>query len=199
MEKQVCLVGYALNPKKLRRSDSSTSRNEGSEKSRDPNSNWRGGGLADILVTKADISPDFGSIHFQSWEPEVPLTSQPQYHVIIHKLTEDIDKEESREKLLALENYLLTFPNTCIVDPIESVRKVINRARTCQYLSVIQSRLGQDCPFQQPSYFPIEVSMDSLTIKQHMERLQITYPIICKPVEACGTPISHNMVSIISY
>jgi hypothetical protein len=42
--------------------------------------------------------------------------------VIIHKLTEDIDRKESEEKIAALNAYLKARPKTEIVDSLDAVR-----------------------------------------------------------------------------
>lgn len=86
---QLCRVGYALNAKKLRRAASSPERRWGENVSHPV---WRGGGLADIL----EIEPSAGElVQFIPWDPDTPPDSEPNFHVIIHKLTEDIESEGS--------------------------------------------------------------------------------------------------------
>mmetsp|Transcript_36315 Transcript_36315/g.34318 ORF Transcript_36315/g.34318 Transcript_36315/m.34318 type:complete len:139 (-) Transcript_36315:1494-1910(-) len=133
----ICCVGYALNPKKLRKSgrepdekslsrdnaagsinhnnDSlsvahSSSSSSGSINSNADNSNssicnsrnnndseqtWRGGGLADIVSDGLECE----GVQFIPWNYEIPVALQPEFHVIIHKLTEDIDRKESEDKI----------------------------------------------------------------------------------------------------
>eukprot|EP01034_Spumella_vulgaris_P028628 gene28628-35517_t len=81
----------------------------------------------------------------------------------------------------ALQDYLKAHPNTKIVDPVEHVRKVISRSRT------------------QPKYVLIN-EKDNLSTDDVLNLLSekgISFPIICKPVEACGTANSHKMVVIV--
>ena len=122
---------------------------------------------------------------------------QPQFHVIVHKLTEDIDRKESVEKISALKSYLEYYPKTVIVDSLDAVRKVISRRRCCESLENIIERLKSDCPFSQPDFFIIESEDDSSpsNVLQLMKQRGIGFPVMCKPVEACGTPNSHKMVS----
>ena len=128
-----------------------------------------------------------------------PIASQhqPEFHVIIHKLTEDIDRKDSGDKISALKSYLEHYPKTVIVDSLDSVRKVISRRRCCESLANIIQRLASDCPFSQPDFFIVETEGDSspMNILQMMNQKGIGFPLMCKPVEACGTPNSHKMVS----
>ena len=147
---------------------------------------WHGGGLADILIANDNYDRDTNDntlsssslssssclrdndnnnnnnnnlVKFIHWDYEIPLERQPIVHVIIHKLTEDIDKNdyESKQKLLALELYLKKYPSTVIIDSIDSVRKVISRSRTCSYLHQIQLNLQHhQCPFTQPNFVIID-------------------------------------------
>lgn len=117
--------------------------------------------------------------------------------MIIHKLTEDIDRKESIEKITALKQYLQHHPNTVIVDSLEAVRKVISRARCCESLANVIKKLGPSCPFSQPGFFVVESEEESSAknILCLMREKGIGFPVMCKPVEACGTPNSHRMVS----
>lgn len=117
--------------------------------------------------------------------------------MIVHKLTEDIDRKESIEKISALKSYLEYYPKTVIVDSLDAVRKVVSRRRCCEGLANIIERLKSDCPFSQPNFFIIESEEDASArnVLQLMNQKGIGFPVMCKPVEACGTPNSHKMVS----
>ena len=210
------IVGYALNAKKLRKSHINTNiivKRSSSENSvyKDLNSSeiislqhWQGGGLADILENAAIYSTDGDnpSIKFIPWSPSLPLTQQPHFDVLIHKLTEDIGaSEEENSKLLALTSYLKLHTSTVLVDPIMAVKKVTSRARTCATLALIQNKSGsQRCPFSQPKFIILEAvdknnPFNESEILKALEKSNIKFPVICKPVVACGTSNSHNMVS----
>ncbi len=195
----VCRVGYALNAKKMRKSSVDTTTTTSSNLNialPSPKSvtttEWRGGGFADILEKNTDID----TIQFGLWDPDVPLSLQPEFDVIIHKLTEDIDRIESIHKMNALQAYLSSHPQTKIVDPIDNVRKVVSRFRTCGHLDNIETKLGDDCPFRQPKFLLIDDKQGLSTddILNLLSDKGITFPIICKPVAACGTENSHCMV-----
>lgn len=221
----VCVVGYALNAKKLRKSShdrslvSDCSPISGHAKTFASNSEtapkrklsdveacyieheWKGGGLADILESNSSSSPagkDRSAVLFVQLDHEIPLENQPKCHVIIHKLTEDIDNKskDSVAKIKSLDAYLQHNPDTVIVDPLLAVRKVISRARTCEHLSIIQRQMQGKCPFTQPAYGIVKESASTEDIVRQISDLRFCYPLICKPIQACGTPNSHNMVRL---
>lgn len=103
-EENVCRVGYALNPKKLRkgndsgkdatvRSDPSSSihilsNSPAREEKLSPSMNndhqkastrmWRGGGLADIISAGVEID----GVQFIPWDYEVPLNQQVGFSLV---------------------------------------------------------------------------------------------------------------------
>ena len=119
--------------------------------------------------------------------------------MIIHKLTEDIDidRKESIEKITALKLYLKTYPKTVIVDSLDSVRKVISRKSCSESLANITKKMKNSCPFSQPNFFVVksEEEGSARNVLCLMSLNDIGFPVMCKPVEACGTPNSHRMVS----
>ena len=91
-----CVVGYALNAKKLRKSSHDCSigtRPVGDESGNTSTAictghEWRGGGLADILEQKCfdethSIRSIIPPIHFVAFDHEIPLTELPKFDVII--------------------------------------------------------------------------------------------------------------------
>lgn len=47
------------------------------------------------------------------------------------------------------------------------------------------------CPFKQPKYLIVE---HTEKIYEKFQQSKLRFPVICKPIEACGTPNSHSMV-----
>jgi hypothetical protein len=125
-------------------------------------------------------------------------------------LTEDIYHDESSEKLRALTAYLEANPTTILINSISSVKNVISRPQTCQCLERITSKfsphpsskcLSSSYPFdsnliQQPKYFIVHKINDNII--ELMEQNGLKFPIICKPLVACGVPNSHFMVCFTS-
>ena len=85
-------------------------------------------------------------------------------------------------------------PGTKIVDSFSAVRQVVSRARTVTRLQEL-IEYHPDCPFRQPK-FAIAFSPDS--IRSTIREANLSFPVICKPIEACGTPNSHSMVVALS-
>lgn len=81
-------------------------------------------------------------------------------------------------------------PNTVVIDPIESVERVISRASSCAILSNLRTT-HPDAPFRGPRWFLAE-SVDEAK-RQLGPSGSFSYPVICKPVAACGIPESHLM------
>lgn len=126
----------------------------------------------------------------------IPVKSQ-EFDVIVHKLTEDIDSAEADSvyKIESLNYYLMSHPKTAIVDPLSAVRTVVSRAKTALKLQqLIDISKGREA-FSQPR-FAIAYSADA--IKSVIREHNLSYPVICKPIEACGTPISHSMVRVVN-
>ena len=225
-------VGYCLNAKKMRRSDSEASNSSQSHASASGNghatsegeesfgrvgvSRWRGGGLADLLTAEEDESnnsTNTGSstcrVRFEPFEAVTNRCLKP-FDVIIHKLTEDLINEEREresgkgklsERLEAIRTYLARNPRTVILDPLHAVNRVVSRLRTMQ--SLLSAHTAHHTttattappPFQRPNFL-FAVNVDSLLSQLPLSTLQ--FPLICKPVAACGAASSHKMAVIVA-
>lgn len=193
---EVCRVAYALNAKKMRKSGASSNSNAtssviGSELSiSTKNRPWKGGGLADILTEEV-----LDNVSFEAFDFDKPIHQQGFYHIILHKLTEDIrsSDEDSKHKIRAIQQYLKRYPATVMVDSIESVEKVTSRARVCQVIQDILNNLSmiRKSLFRQPKFVIVERHED---LYEKVSSSHLRFPLICKPIEACGTANSHNLV-----
>jgi hypothetical protein len=215
VNKKKFLIGYALNAKKLRKSNVTntsaviSSPLEGTNSSGNSHSNekekskvWRGGGLADILLD----STDSDQLQFQAWDPDKSPEEQPRFDVIIHKLTEDLEREESTEKLNKLNRYL-QYHQILLLDPLDAVKRVTSRARTCLQLAEIQSQYISStisptistklCPFSQPKFVIIQRTDTLSQIINKLEKHYLSFPFICKPIIACGHSLAHTFAVIV--
>jgi len=77
---------------------------------------------------------------------------------------------------------------------MESIRKVISRSKTSICLQALIKRTPK-CPFQQPRFLEAYIAS---SIPDGMSKHHIEYPIICKQLEACGTPNSHSMAIVVN-
>ena len=71
------------------------------------------------------------------------------------------------------------------------------RSKTCQCLEKIYNKYPKS-PINFPRYIFILPSMTVDEILHSMKEAGLTFPVICKPDIACGTPSSHNMVVVVS-
>ena len=220
--KRICKVAFALNSKKLRKSSfsepssstpavcasespQSPKRSGNSSSGNDKGGEWRGGGLADILSDEVTEGVQFFAFDASSASSS-SIQEQPVYDIIVHKLTEDLDKEESNgvvndgdssgDRLYAIRQYLKEHPRTIIIDPLESVKIVTSRARTSNMLRHVCANIYGVC---QPKYVLMD-NIDDLTEAKLLENMDLhglKFPVICKPLKACGSPTSHHMVVVV--
>lgn len=113
--------------------------------------------------------------------------------MIIHKLTEDLESSEpeSAHKIDALSRYLDRNPRTAIIDSFSAVKTVVSRARTTLRLQHLIETVP-NCAFKQPQF---AIAPSPEMIRSVIRESNLSYPVICKPIEACGTPNSHSMVN----
>lgn len=104
---------------------------------------------------------------------------------------------DSANKIDTIKDYLYRHPSTSIIDPFEAVRAVVSRARTCRRLRELEDDFGRShagrkrCPFRQPRF---AVSESPELLGEAVQCAGLSFPVICKPIEACGRPLSHSMV-----
>ena len=172
--------------------------------------------LFDVHYFIVSLSIFFSPSHERDLIDDLMSESQPTFHVIIHKLTEEIDRKGPSEKIFALQEYLRLHPATVIVDSFDAVHVVTNRARSCEALgriiqrrylwfarpntNITTDRLSVSC-FSQPKFVvvqPEDHAMGPDQIMRMMNEAGFSFPVICKPVEACGTPNSHSMAVVVS-
>jgi hypothetical protein len=130
------------------------------------------------------------------------LADQGPFDVILHKLSEDVSNrvgdQEADLKLSRLEKYLRENPQCMLLDPLASVALATNRVSTLKVLDQVQSDYSlnvKDLP-RIPPYvvIPSGTSTEALI---DMVSSRLHYPLICKPVLACGTSGSHSMTVVL--
>ncbi|XKL66155.1 hypothetical protein PGB90_009575 [Kerria lacca] len=125
---------------------------------------------------------------------ERPLEGQGPFSVILHKLTEFIARNDQQAISLikSVENYINSHPEIVVIDPIESVKILLDRYRS--YGIIARSRLNDIDVFT-----PIYVELTSNNIAENIKKLQtygVSFPFICKPYVAQGTNDCHKMALI---
>eukprot|EP00903_Cladosiphon_okamuranus_P011547 g10870.t2 len=150
----------------------------------------------------------------------VPLdfSVRPNQHrhldVILHKLSEDImfrhARPEGDARISWIEAYLAGHPGTAIVDPVDRVANCINRVTTLELLKEAYRLHGPEGGMPRPPRFTVlhnskksAEDTDEFSLGPSAGRIvpgdrsELAFPVICKPVEACGTRGSHTMVVVL--
>ncbi|BES99604.1 Inositol 1, 3, 4-trisphosphate 5/6-kinase [Nesidiocoris tenuis] len=124
------------------------------------------------------------------------LEDQGPFTVIIHKLT-DIIASAVRNDIKAIkmlqhvENYIKSNPEVVIIDPVENVRKLLDRYRT--YGVINDSDLHKIDVFTPP--FVDLTSNDPAVNLETLKRSGVCFPFVCKPLVANGTDC-HKMAIV---
>lgn len=201
----ICRVGYALNQKKLRAASVSAFdfevQEEVKEEAHMPEQGgpWCGGGLATIVGASLKSSVVVDGVVF------VPINDEKEppeeVDIILHKLTGDIVKStEGQEspRLQMINKIIEKNPNVEIVDPIESVGRVVSRLKTNERIAdLMRKGLGKDMTpgmgalFDQPKFALVDD--EGADFAEVMKTNSLTFPVICKPERACGVAESHHM------
>ena len=163
---------------------------------------WKGNGLADALKPGQEID----GVVFSPFGEE-----EGEFDIIIHKLDGYGRDERTRAIMKNAKFYLERFPETLLVDPLESVLRLGNRADICAGVS--RARLSQSVAsgyiVSQPRYTvfrktlvkqesesqsPNMVTVGHNDVVSAVESAGLSYPVIVKPIDACGSPESHSIV-----
>eukprot|EP00013_Stygamoeba_regulata_P021228 CAMPEP_0177657038 /NCGR_PEP_ID=MMETSP0447-20121125/15950_1 /TAXON_ID=0 /ORGANISM="Stygamoeba regulata, Strain BSH-02190019" /LENGTH=317 /DNA_ID=CAMNT_0019161323 /DNA_START=57 /DNA_END=1007 /DNA_ORIENTATION=- len=127
-------------------------------------------------------------------DPQRPIAEQGDFDVALVKLTDYLVDEtdaESRKILENWKNYTETHPEVCIVDPMESQRLVIDRLDTCKMLQTIHSEMDGVANVRTSRF--IELREIPAELSSVLAGAELSYPIICKTLAACGSAESHDM------
>lgn len=126
---------------------------------------------------------------------ERPLEEQGPLAVIVHKLCNilvqaDQGNAESQRITSEFERYCCAHPEVLVLDPLENVRKVLNRFH--QYQLVERSKLGSTEWIFIPPFVELK-SSDTEDILRQLRSRSIKFPIVCKPIVSHGMKKAHQM------
>ncbi|GMI11412.1 hypothetical protein TrVE_jg932 [Triparma verrucosa] len=163
-----------------------------SEGSAQTDESWEGGQVWETGVQGKDRKERI--LKFINIDPSYPIPPQlppnTHLHCLIHKLTEDIltsSSPISSSRLSNLETYC-SQNKTTLIDPPSSVAHLMNR-------DTIQKKLTKCLGREKvPKWIVFEEGGG----EEDVEEGGLEYPIICKPLDAAGTPGSHRMSIIMS-
>ncbi|KAJ9589652.1 hypothetical protein L9F63_017141 [Diploptera punctata] len=122
------------------------------------------------------------------------LEEQGPFTVILHKLTDIIalaiqGDPEAQAMISRVENYIKCHPEVAIIDPLESVRKLLDRY--CSYSFIHDSGLEKANVF-----IPSFVELTSNDFEENLKTLRmagVNFPFVCKPSVAHGSSNAHKL------
>ncbi|KAG5183460.1 inositol 1, 3, 4-trisphosphate 5/6-kinase-domain-containing protein [Tribonema minus] len=106
----------------------------------------------------------------------------------------------SAARLARLERYLERRGGACAcVDPVDRVNDVINRVSTLEVLRAAHARNGGAAGGmpRPPRYTVIDAGTRAGDVGARVAAAGLAYPLICKPIQACGTQGSHTMLVVL--
>ncbi|XP_064621282.1 inositol-tetrakisphosphate 1-kinase-like isoform X2 [Lineus longissimus] len=130
---------------------------------------------------------------------EKSLEDQGPFDIIIHKISDVMVKAEfgnhnAQNLFHTFQNYIMNHPEIVVIDPVENIRKLMDRGN--------QYRIVQECQFGQGTiYTPPFVELhtkDVETNKRLLEEGGVGYPLVCKASVSQALDISHQMAIIFS-
>ncbi|XP_033637054.1 inositol-tetrakisphosphate 1-kinase-like [Asterias rubens] len=129
-----------------------------------------------------------------------PLEAQGPFSVIIHKLTDvlslahDGDKK-SQMMMDNLKTYTKDHPNVPILDPLDSVCKLMDRNASYTLFQNAFQKTSVHGKVLVPNFVEIHTK-DVAEIKRLLEGAKVKYPFVCKSSKAHGSVKSHEMAII---
>ncbi|GAB1600541.1 inositol-tetrakisphosphate 1-kinase-like [Argonauta hians] len=127
------------------------------------------------------------------------LEDQGPFDIIIHKITDVLsraDEGSEKDQIFAnnFKNFIRNHPECTLVDPLENVRRLLNRYE--QYLQVQKLELSSNGI---EVFVPTFVELKSNVIEENKCKLKaanMKFPFVCKPQVAQGEILSHEMAII---
>ncbi|CAH0387313.1 unnamed protein product [Bemisia tabaci] len=146
---------------------------------------------------------DFGQIcrnhgfHLVKLDLNKPLEEQGPFSVILHKMTDILvgTDEKSISMVERVETYVQDHPKVIVIDPLDNVRKVLNRFHCYSAISI--EELEKHDVFI-PSFVEL-TSTDPVENLKKLKAAKVTFPFVCKPSPShthAGSVDSHKMAVI---
>ena len=134
--------------------------------------------------------PPHPSVSFVPLDLTRPLAPQGPFDVLLVKLTDlqvaALHQPPSLEPppLQHLRDYVAHTPTCVLIDSLDAVARVLDRSSVASLLRSAALRDGA-WRVQPPDSQVVEVSAGEVEVS-------IAFPVICKPLPACGSPASHT-------
>lgn len=131
------------------------------------------------------------------------LEDQGPYDLIIHKLTDVITQAQdgdnkAKQMMTNLQEYVRKHPHVIVLDPINAVRKLMDRYQSYQLIQeCIRKNKELKGKVAVPTFY--EIKSSSISTEKAAGALkcaQVSFPCVCKPSQAHGSITSHKMAII---
>ncbi|CAG5133746.1 unnamed protein product, partial [Candidula unifasciata] len=122
------------------------------------------------------------------------LENQGPFDLLVHKVTDILARavsghKSSQNAIQNLENYIRSHSECVVLDPLPSIRCVLDRYTQYQRVSTCHAMRDNRC------MIPAFVQLDSTNIDDNKERLAragVSFPLVCKPILAHGSSYAHQ-------
>ncbi|XP_055879095.1 inositol-tetrakisphosphate 1-kinase-like [Biomphalaria glabrata] len=124
-----------------------------------------------------------------------PLEKQGPFDLLVHKVTDLLarayDGHQSSERAVQnLETYIQQHPECIVLDPFDSIRRLLDRYT--QYQRVSSADMMKDNRCMIPTFVELN-SVDVEVNKEKLAKANVTFPLVCKPILAHGSTYAHQM------
>lgn len=138
-----------------------------------------------------------------------PLLQQLEIvDIVLHKPTDEIisislgeagnleDQVKFTDDIQQLFRFLHMLPHVCVVDPIERILPLVDRALTQEVLQGLSElEISKDSKIRSPKFVKV-ANFDNPGLLEMLKSCKVSLPAIVKPQMACGVPDSHKMAVV---
>ncbi|EGC40315.1 hypothetical protein DICPUDRAFT_146695 [Dictyostelium purpureum] len=129
-------------------------------------------------------------------EKDVSSYDKQPFHVFINKLTDelgDLENIKNKTKIDKIQELMKRFKTIVQVDSIEFQKSVLGR----DVLSILLDKLNDSKEggdfVKNPNFVLIDEQSQIKDYSELLQKSDITFPCVCKPIKACGSEESHFM------
>eukprot|EP01087_Luapelamoeba_hula_P023976 TRINITY_DN896_c0_g1_i1.p1 TRINITY_DN896_c0_g1~~TRINITY_DN896_c0_g1_i1.p1 ORF type:complete len:371 (-),score=80.70 TRINITY_DN896_c0_g1_i1:53-1108(-) len=150
---------------------------------------YKGNRWEGVLARLAELSP----VRTVRIDLQRSLDDQGPFQTILHKVTDELvtADEPSLARLHKLETYLGAHPSIVNVVAFENQRLLTNRCKVYETLREVDGAGDGVSYVSNPKFMVIEQQVEDYgpILQEH----NIQFPVMAKPLPACGTAASHQM------
>jgi len=155
------------------------------------------------------IYPSKNGLIFVPLSFELPLSSQLQeVDMVLHKITDEIVKIDPNcsidfpkgisfsAGMSEIIRFVEEHPDCCIVDPFKNIYPLLDRLQI-QNILVLLKELGTEGKPKLRAPYSLKVdNFHDGELDKHLAEANLSFPLIVKPLVACGVADAHNMALV---